>query len=89
MNVYGQENLQQPAVYEIRIRGCMRNRSWPQWLEGTLVMVTDNGETVLYTLVTDQSALYGLLSRIRDLALPLISVNLMEGEGVEAYSSAN
>jgi hypothetical protein len=62
-------------VYEIRVRGHLDEDYWAQWFEGMAVTTDDKGETVLTGPVADQAALYGLLTRIRDLALPLVSVN--------------
>jgi hypothetical protein len=67
-------------VYEIRVRGHLDEDYWARWFEGMTVKTDDNGETILTGPVADQAALYGLLSRIRDLALPLLSVNLAEPE---------
>lgn len=65
-------------VYEIRVRGHLDENYWTQWFDGMTVVADDNGETVLTGPVADQAALYGLLTKIRDLALPLVSVNLTE-----------
>lgn len=67
----------QPLVYEIRVKGRLEGEIWSQWFEGMTVMVEETGETTLRGPLTDQSALYGLLSRLRDLAVPLISVNIL------------
>jgi hypothetical protein len=67
----------QPVVYEIRVKGRFDGEIWAQWFEGMTVMVEDNGETTLRGPLVDQSALYGLLSRLRDLAVPLLSVNVL------------
>jgi hypothetical protein len=71
-----------PAVYEIRVQGRLDSDYWSQWFDGMTVAVVD-GETVLRGPVADQAALHGLLSRLRDLALPLLSVTLVEVEGQE------
>ena len=60
-------------VYEIRIMGYL-DRQWAAWLEGMTITQTGSGETVLTGAVVDQAALYGLLRKMRDLGLPLISV---------------
>ena len=51
---------------------------WSQWFEEVTVKVEGNKETLLRCQIADQAALYGLLSRLRDLALPLLSVNLSQ-----------
>ncbi len=68
----------QPAVYEIRVKGRLYGDHWSQWFDGMTVTVDENGDTVLRGAVADQAALYGLLSRLRDLALLLLSVNRIE-----------
>ena len=64
----------QPAVYQIRIEGHLPPQ-WAEWFEGLTVAQEDTGETLLTGPVIDQAALYGLLKKVRDLGLPLISVN--------------
>ena len=63
----------EPGLYEIRIRGHLENR-WADWFEGMSLTHAENGETLLTGPVTDQAALHGLLRKVRDLGLPLISV---------------
>ncbi|MEO1122581.1 MAG: hypothetical protein AAFX95_00735 [Cyanobacteria bacterium J06639_16] len=59
--------------YEIRIKGHLDHR-WSQWFEGFAIALKDNGETLLSGSVVDQAALYGVLIKVRNLGLPLISV---------------
>lgn len=66
------EKIQQP-IYQIRLRGHLDYR-WRDWFGGITVKLEDNGETLLSGPVTDQAALYGLLKKIRDLGMPLLSV---------------
>ena len=65
------------TVYRIRLKEQLDQR-WSAWLGGLMVMHEANGETVLTGEVVDQAALYGLLSKVRDLHLTLISVNPLE-----------
>ena len=60
---------------EIRVKGQIDER-WSEWLDGLTITHTTEGETVLVGSVIDQSTLYGLIARLRDLGLPLVSVNL-------------
>lgn len=60
---------------EIRVAGQIDER-WSDWLDGLTITHATEGETVLCGSVLDQSALYGLIGRLRDLGLPLLSVNL-------------
>ena len=62
-----------PGLYEIRIKGHLDDR-WAGWFEGMTITRADNGETLLRGPVADQAALFGLLRRVRDLGLPLLSV---------------
>jgi hypothetical protein len=67
----------QPAVYQIKIKGHL-GREWTDWFEGLAITLEDNGETLLTGTVVDQAALHGLLKKVRDLGMPLVSVNLVE-----------
>jgi hypothetical protein len=64
----------QPMLYQIRIKGHL-SPQWTDWFEGLTITLDDNGDTLLTGPVIDQAALYGLLKKVRDLGLPLISVN--------------
>lgn len=68
--------LTQAAVYEIRVRGVLDAR-WQSWFEGVTITANDD-ETIIQGMIADQAALHGLLTRIRDLGLPLIAVNQIE-----------
>jgi hypothetical protein len=67
----------EPGHYEIRIQGHL-DHQWADWFGVLMVKLEDNGDTVLTGTVADQSALYGLLKKVRDLGMPLISVNRIE-----------
>jgi hypothetical protein len=60
--------------YEIRLQGHLDAR-WGDRFEGMTITLEENGNTLLSGLVPDQSALHGLLKKVRDLGLPLLSVN--------------
>jgi hypothetical protein len=64
--------LDQPMVYQIRIEGHLGSK-WTAWFGDVSITLEDNGETLLTCPVVDQAALYGLLRKIRDLGMPLIS----------------
>lgn len=64
---------------EIRVKGQI-DRDWSDWFEGLTITHTDQGETILVGELVDQSALYGLLAKLRDLGLPLVSVSSVEIE---------
>ncbi len=63
----------QPSRYQIRIKGHLGGQ-WRDWFGGLAISLEDNGETLLTGPVADQAALHGLLRRVRDLGLPLVSV---------------
>jgi hypothetical protein len=65
------------AFYEVRIKGHLDSH-WSEWFDGLALTHEERGETILSGPVPDQAALYGLLNKIRDLGLPLLSVNLVE-----------
>ena len=64
----------EPGLYEIRIRGRLTDR-WATWFEGLTITGEENGDTLLTGPVVDQAALHSLLRKVRDLGMPLISVN--------------
>jgi hypothetical protein len=68
------EDRNEPELYEIRIRGHLDDR-WADWFEGLTITRADNGDTVLRGPVVDQAALHGVLRKVRDLGLSLLSVN--------------
>ena len=65
------------AYYEIRLKGHLDDR-WAEWFEGLTITQEDNGDTLLTGPVIDQAALHGLLKKVRDLGLPLLSVSPIE-----------
>ena len=64
-------------VYEIRLKGHLEAR-WVKWFGGLAITLDENGNTLLSGPVEDQAALHGLLKKVRDLGMPLISVNPVE-----------
>jgi len=63
----------EPMIYQIRIRGHLDSQ-WTDWFDGFSITLEENGDTLLSGSVTDQAALYGLLRKVRDLGMPLVSV---------------
>ena len=67
----------EPGLYEIRLKGHL-DCKWAAWFEGLTITMEDNGDTLLTGRVVDQAALHGLLKKVRDLGMPLVSVCPLE-----------
>ena len=74
MNALPKSDADQPMVYEIRIKGHLSHLS-AGWFDGLTITLENNGNTLLTGTVIDQSALHGILKKVRDLGIPLLSVN--------------
>lgn len=66
-----------PVVYQLRIKGHLDSR-WTGWFEGLSITLVDGGDSVLTGPVADQAALHGLLKKMRDLGLTLVSVSPLD-----------
>jgi hypothetical protein len=64
-------------VYQIVVKGHLDNE-WSDWFDGLTITTVDNGETILSGPVVDQTALHGVLIKIRDLGLPLLSLTRID-----------
>jgi hypothetical protein len=60
-------------TYEIRIKGHLGSQ-WSDWFEGLTITIEENGETLLTGPVADQAVLHGLIKKVRDVGIPLVSV---------------
>lgn len=67
------------AWYEIRIHGHLETR-WGSWFDGLTLSTEGDGTTILRGPVVDQAALHGLLQKVRDLGLPLVSVTHVQAD---------
>ena len=67
----------QPVVYQIKLKGHL-GPEWTDWFEGSTITLEDDGDTLLTGPLVDQAALHGLLKKVRDLGLPLVSVCPLE-----------
>ncbi|MGI8485891.1 MAG: hypothetical protein ACR2OU_16730 [Thermomicrobiales bacterium] len=73
----------QPNVYSIRIKGQL-GPQWTEWFEGMDITPEDTGDTLLSGPVLDQAALHGVLRKVRDVGLPLLSITRIEPEQGDA-----
>ena len=64
----------QPTIYQIRVQSHLGS-DWADWFDGLTIVLEANGDTLLTGPVIDQAALHGLLKKVRDLGMPLLSVN--------------
>ena len=76
----------QPGRYEIRLKGHLDSR-WAAWFDGLSLTNENDGTTIICGPVADQSALHGLLQKVRDLGLPLVSVTQVEPGQPDAPAS--
>jgi hypothetical protein len=67
----------QTVIYQIRIKGHLGHQ-WTDWFEGLTITLEEDGDTLLTGPVIDQAALHGLLKKVRDLGMPLVSVSSVE-----------
>lgn len=67
------DDQQKARRYEIRLEGRLDGR-WSDWFDGLSITHPSDGTTVIHGLVADQAALHGLLTKVRDLGMPLVSV---------------
>jgi hypothetical protein len=77
----------QPIVYQIRIKGHL-GPQWAEWFEGLTITLEEDGDTLLTGPVVDQAALHGLLKKVRDLGMPVISVNHVKSDQADAAQPA-
>ncbi len=63
-----------PAIYQIRVHGHL-GCEWTDWFDGLTITLEEDGDTLLTGAVVDQAALHGLLRKVRDLGIPLVSVS--------------
>ena len=76
-----QLDANQPTVYQIRLKGHLGQQRM-DWFEGLAIALEEDGTTLLSGPVLDQSALHGVLKKIRDLGMPLLSVNRIDSDQI-------
>jgi hypothetical protein len=72
-----------PMIYQIRIKGHL-GQQWTDWFGSLTITLEENGETLVTGPVVDQAALHGLLRKVRDLGMPLLSVIRVETSQADA-----
>jgi hypothetical protein len=76
----------EPGLYEIRLKGHLGSQ-WTDWFEGLTITLEEDGDTLLTGPVIDQAALHGLLKKVRDLGMPLVSVIQVQFNETHPYRS--
>ena len=71
------ENNDEQAIYQIKVKGIL-DEQWSDWFDGLTIMPYSNESTILTGVIRDQAALHGLLNKIRDLGLTLLSVKRVD-----------
>jgi hypothetical protein len=74
---------EQSMIYQIRVKGHL-DSDWADWFDGLTITLDENGDTLLTGPVVDQAALHGLLKKIRDLGMLLLSVNRVKPGQIKA-----
>lgn len=70
------------TLYQIRLKGHL-GAQWSEWFNGMTITLENSGDTLLTGIITDQSQLHGLLKKIRDLGMPLISINDINSDEIK------
>ena len=73
----------QPMLYQITIKGHLGHQ-WADWFGGVTITLEEDGNTLLTCPVVDQAALHGLLKKVRDLGIPLLSVICVKPDQADA-----
>ncbi len=76
----------QSPVYQIRIEGHL-GQQWMDWFDGLTITLEENGDTLLTGPVIDQAALHGLLKKVRDLGMSLVSISRVQFNETHPYRS--
>jgi hypothetical protein len=76
----------QPVIYQVRLKGHLGSQ-WSDWFEGFTITLKEDGDTLLTGPVPDQAALHGLLKKVRDLGMPLVSINRVQSNETQPFRS--
>lgn len=79
-------DLSEPLVYQIRLKGHLGSE-WTDWFGGLTITLEEDGDTLLTGPVIDQAALHGLIKKVRDLGMPLVSVVQVQLDETHPYCS--
>ena len=82
------QGFDRQCVYRIRVKGVL-DANWSDWFDGFAITPLDCGDTVLDGGIVDQSALHGVLNKIRDIGLPLLSLNRVESASLGASGDSD
>jgi hypothetical protein len=82
-----QTDFGKSMIYQIRLQGHL-SRRWTGWFDGFTIILEEHGETLLTGPVVDQAALHSLLRRVRDLAMPLLSVTRVQPGQTDASETS-
>ena len=79
MSEISTDSHREAGRYEIRLKGHLGSR-WAEWFDGLSLSNESDGTTLIVGLVADQAALHGLLQKVRDLGVPLVSVTQVDAD---------
>ena len=82
-NLNSKTDSGQSMVYQIKVKGHLGHQ-WTDWFEGLTITLEEGGDTLLTGPLVDQAALHGLLKKVRDLGMPLLSVNRVKPAQADA-----
>lgn len=76
------------TIYQIRLKGHL-GAQWSEWFNGMTITLENSGNTLLTGIITDQPQLHGLLKKIRDLGMILLSINYIKSDYIKSDEIKN